>query len=117
MNVAKALKELSEPHSREEKMITIIERSASLAGLSYSRCYEIWYGRARRVEPAEVMRISEALDRKHQRDARNELQELRLRIAKLENYFLQTDETFHREDLNALGEILRSLERGLPRPR
>jgi hypothetical protein len=117
MNIAKALKELSEPHSREEKMITIIERSAHLAGLSYSRAYEIWYGRARRVEPAEVTRISEALDRKHQRDARNEIQELRLRIAKLEQYFLQTDETFHREDLNALGEILRSLERGLPRPR
>lgn len=117
MNVAKALKELSEPHSRDEKMITIIERSAQLAGLSYSRCYEIWYGRARRIEAQESARIEEALDRKRQRDARNEIRELQVRIARLEQYFIQTDEAFHRSDLNAIGELLRSLERGLPRPR
>ena len=117
MDIAKALKALSEPHLRDEKMVTIIERSAQLAGLSYSRAYEIVYRRARRIEPAEIARISEALDRKNQRDARHELEELRIRIARLESYFLQTDETFHREDLNALGEVLRSLERGLPRPR
>ena len=117
MDIAKALKVLSEPHLRDEKMVTIIERSASAAGLSYSRAYEIIYRRARRIEPAEVVRIQEALDRKRQRDARNELGELQIRIARLEQYFIQTDEAFHREDLNALGEILRALERGLPRPR
>ena len=117
MDVAKALKELSEPHLRDEKMVAIIERSADAAGLSYSRCYEIWYGRARCIGREESVRITEALDRKHQRDARNELRELQVRIARLESYFIQTDENFHREDLNALGKILRSLERGLPRPR
>jgi len=116
MDIAKALKALSEPHSREEKMITIIERSAQLAGLSYSRAYEIIYRRARRIEPAEIARISEALDRKNQRDARHELQELQVRIARLEQYFIQTDENFHSEDISKLGEVLRSLERGLSRP-
>lgn len=117
MDIAKALKALSEPHLRDEKMITIIERSAQMAGLSYSRAYEIIYGRARRIEPAEIARISDALDRKNQRDARHELRELQIRIAKLETYFVQTDEAFHRSDLAAISEILRSLERGLSRPR
>ena len=117
MDIAKALKALSEPHLRDEKMITIIERSAQLAGLSYSRAYEIIYGRARRIEPAERVRIEEALDRKNQRDARHELRELQVRIAKLETYFIQSDENFHREDLARLGDILRVFERGLSRPR
>ena len=107
MDAAAALRELAAPLSRDEKIVSIIERSARLAGLSYSRCYEIWYGRARRVEPAEVMRISEALDRKHQRDARNELQELRLRLARLESLLVLSDEEFHREDIGALRGAMR----------
>jgi len=116
MDIAKALKALSEPHLRDEKMITIIERSAQLAGLSYSRAYEIWYGRARCIGREESVRITEALDRKNQRDARNEIRELQVRIARLEQYFIQTDENFHSEDISKLGEVLRSLERGLSRP-
>jgi hypothetical protein len=61
MNPAKALKELSEPRSRDEKITTIIERTAYLAGLSYSRCFEIWYGRARRIEPAYLRAGDESL--------------------------------------------------------
>jgi hypothetical protein len=95
MDAAKALKELSQPHSREEKIVAIIERCASLAGLSYSRAFEIYYGRARRIEHAELARISEALVRKNQLDARNELSELRRRLDRLESLLVQTDENFH----------------------
>lgn len=107
MDVAKALKALSEPHLRDEKMVTIIERSARLAGLSYSRAYEIIYRRARRIEPAEIARISEALDLKNQRDARNELRELRLRLTRLEALLSISDPEFHRENLGALRDGLR----------
>ena len=107
MDVAKALRELSAPHARDEKMITIIERSARLAGLSYSRCYEIWYGRARRIEHGEVARISDALKQKQALDARNELQELRLRLARLESILVLSDAEFHREDLAPVRDGLR----------
>jgi len=106
MDVAKALKDLSEPRSRDEKITTIIDRTARLAGLSYSRCFEIWYGRARRIEQAEVARISEALNRKKRLETRNELQELRLRLAHLESVLVHADEDFHRESLGALRDGL-----------
>jgi hypothetical protein len=107
MNPAKALKELSEPSSREEKITTIIERTACLAGLSYSRCFEIWYGRARRIEPAEIARISEALKQKQALEARNELSELRLRLERLESILVLSDPDFHREDISAVRDCLR----------
>lgn len=95
MDAAKALKELSQPHSREEKIVAIIERCASLAGLSYSRAFEIFYGRARRIAPEEIVRIEQALERKARLDARNELQELRRRLDRLESLLVQSDENFH----------------------
>ena len=107
MDVAKQLQELSEPRIRGEKMVSIIERSARLAGLSYSRCYEIWYRRARRIEPAEVARISEALEQKNRLDARNELSQLRLRLARLESLLVQTDPDFHRPTTDLVGQQLR----------
>lgn len=103
MDVGAQLRELSEPRLRGEKMTTIIERTARLAGLSYSRCYEIYYGRARRIEHAEMLRISAALERKNRRDARNELSELRLRLVRLESLLLQTDAEFHRPTLDQMG--------------
>jgi hypothetical protein len=106
MDASKALKELSEPHSRDEKIVTIIERCARLAGLSYSRCYEIYYGRARRIEPEEIARISEALDQKNRRDARHEISDIRLRIAKLEA-LLGADADFYRPTITQVKQHMR----------
>ena len=107
MDIAKQLQELSEPRGRREKMVSVIERTARLAGLSYSRCYEIWYGRARRIEPAEIARISEALEQKNRLDARNELSQLRLRLARLESLLVQADPDFHRPSIDLVGQQLR----------
>jgi hypothetical protein len=107
MDASKALKELSEPQTRGEKIAAIITRSARLAGLSYSRCFEIWYGRARRIEPSEIARISEALKQKNARDARNEISELRLRLSRLESILVLSDAEFHRETIDLVGQQLR----------
>lgn len=96
------LHELAQPIDRDEKITLIIGRTARLAGLSYSRCYEIWYGRARRIEPQEIARIDEALAAKNRKDARNELSDLRLRLARLESILVQTDEEFHRPSIDFL---------------
>jgi hypothetical protein len=100
MDVAGQLRELSEPKERGEKIPSIITRTARLAGLSYSRCYEIWYRRARKIGPEEIVRISEALERKNAKDARNELSELRLRLTRLESLLVQTDPDFHRQTVD-----------------
>ena len=107
MDASGALRELSEPRLREEKIVTIIERTARLAGLSYSRCFEIWYGRARRIEQAEMLRIQQALEQKNRKDARNELAELRLRLARLESLLVLSDAEFHRPEIEGLRDGLR----------
>lgn len=107
MDVAGQLRELSEPKERGEKIPSVITRTARLAGLSYSRCYEIWYRRARKIEPEEIVRISEALERKHAKDARNELSELRLRLTRLESLLVQTDPDFHRTSIDLVRSQVR----------
>ena len=107
MDIAKQLRALSEPHSDGEKITSVIERTARLAGLSYSRCYEIYYRRARRIEPAEVARIGEALKQKTAREARNELSELRLRLTRLESLLVLSDQEFHRETIDVTRAQLR----------
>lgn len=107
MDPKAGLQALSEPWERGDKIKRAIERSAHLAGLSYSRAFEIWYGRARRIEPAEVARISEALEQKNRLEARNELSELRLRLARLESLLVQTDPDFHRPTVDLLRQSVR----------
>jgi hypothetical protein len=107
MDAKAALQSLSEPWERGDKIKRAIERSARMAGLSYSRAFEIWYGRARRIEQAELLRISQALEQKNRKDARNELSELRLRLARLENVLLQTDPDFHRPTVDLMRTEMR----------
>lgn len=107
MDVSEQLRELSKPHGEGEKTVSVIERTARMVGLSYSRCYEIYYRRARRIEADEINRISEALERKNRLDVRNELSELRLRLARLESVLVQTDPDFHRPTADFLRQSLR----------
>jgi hypothetical protein len=107
MDAARALRELSQPQMRGEKIQVIIERCAHLAGLSYSRAFEIYYGRARRIEPAEIARIEEALKQKAARETCNELQELRIRLARLESILVLSDAEFHRDAIDQTRAQLR----------
>jgi hypothetical protein len=93
-DVSAYLRELSEPWERGDKIKAAIARAARAAGLSYWRAFDIWYGKARRIEPAEADRIQAALQRKSEQRARNEFHELRTRLLRLEALLVQTD--FHR---------------------
>lgn len=95
-DAAAALRELSEPWSRGDRVKAAIDRAARRAGLSYWRAFDIWYGKARRIEDVERARIAEALEHKRKEATRNELHELRLRIVRLEAILARSDPDFHR---------------------
>lgn len=107
MNTSDALKELADPRQAGEPVKRAIERAAGRAGFIFSRAYEIWYGRARRIEQFEIDAITDALQHKRERDAANELHDLKLRLARLEARLAAGDADFHRPSIDALGMGLR----------
>jgi hypothetical protein len=90
-DLSAALRELSEPWPSGDRTKTAIDRAARRAGLSYWRAFDIWYGKARRVEPEECVRIQAALDKRREEAARHELHDLKLRIARLEALMARAD--------------------------
>ena len=107
--IAQSLRQLSEPWGRGDKIKAAIGRAATAAGLSYTRTFDLWYRKARRVEEAERSAVLAALDRKHKEAARNEIHELRTRITRLESLLAQIDQDFDRKDVDAGRDRLRTL--------
>jgi hypothetical protein len=106
MNTVKAaqtaLREIAGPRLAGDPIKAVIDRLSRQTGLGYSRTYEIWYGRVPRLDPREQLQIAEALEKKRRSVARNELAELRARMARLETLLASTDPDFHCETLTAL---------------
>ena len=103
------LKELSEPWPTGSKIKQAIDRAAKAAGLSYWRTFDLWYGKARRVEDYEREAVAAALDKKRREAARNEFHELKTRLAILESRLNQVDPDFHRETIDQVGQQMRRL--------
>ena len=80
----------------------MIGRAAKLAGLSYWRAFDIWYGKNASLSAEEHAQIQTALQRKRKVVARNELAELRTRMARLESLLRQVDEGFFGEEIAAI---------------
>lgn len=105
---AQALRELVEPIGFGTKVKRAIENAAHAAGLPYWRAFDIWYGKARRLEDFERDQIADALAAKRREAARNELHELRTRILRLEALLARSDPDFHRPSIAAArDQILR----------
>jgi predicted phage-related endonuclease len=102
VDVRAALRELSEPWERGDKIKAAIARAARAAGLSYWRAFDIWYGKARRIEPHEIDAIQNALAKRRKEVTRNEVHDLRTRLARVEAALVQTDEEFHRPHIDRL---------------
>ena len=96
---AQMLRALSDPGARTK---VAIDQAARRSGLHYWRVFDIWYGKARRIEPHEIEKIKQALDAKNdqaradERATRDELQALKSRIARLEARLAAEDEDVHR---------------------
>jgi len=96
------LRELAEPNPEGDCVKTAIERAAKRAGLHYWRTFDIWYGKARRIDAHEALQISEAVQKKRDDEARNELNDLRTRLLKMESRLASQDPDFHRETIDLL---------------
>lgn len=106
---AALLRELSEPWADGERMKNVIARTAQLARLSFWRTSDIWYHKARKVEDAELLQIREALRIKSEKAARNELRDLKFRIAKLEaRLSASSDPDFYRNDIDFARDLVRA---------
>lgn len=103
------LRELSEPWGDGERVKNVIERTAKLARLSFWRTSDLWYLKARKVEDAELLQIREALRIKSEKAARNELRDLKFRIAKLEaRLSASSDPDFYRNDIDFARDLVRA---------
>lgn len=112
---AKWLRELSEPWTDGEKVKTAIDRAAKLAGLNYWRAFDLWYAKARKIEPFEVEQIAKAIEAKNERDTRNELRDLKARISRMESILAKGDSHFHSPSIAHAREMVREL-RDMARP-
>jgi hypothetical protein len=106
---ADALRELSEPWPSGDRVKTAIARAAHLSGLSYWRAFDVWYRKARRIEQFEQDQITEALRIKRERNAANELHDLKIRIARLEASLTAGNADRHRADVDASRRALRGV--------
>lgn len=105
---ANDLKELAEPRPSGEYVKRAIERVAVAAGLHYWRAFDIWYGKARRIDAHEAAQISEALRIKREKAVANEYHDLKARLAKLESALLvQGNPNVHRENHDPSGLAVR----------
>lgn len=72
------------PAQEGDRIKTRISRAARTVGLPYWRTFDLWYGKARRIEAHELEAIRAARDAKLLEDARAEYRSLRQRIAACE---------------------------------
>lgn len=77
------LRRIAEPVQAGESIKGLIGRAARRAGMSYSRAFECWYGRAK-VRAEEMDRVRGLLQAKEQEAINAEIVELRQRLARLE---------------------------------
>jgi hypothetical protein len=101
-DAAVMLRELSLPWSPGERMKSVLDRTSRLARLTYWRTYDIWYGKARRIEPYEIEQIAEALRIKREKAAHNELHEAKLLLARVEARLNAIDADFHSAHIDGL---------------
>lgn len=112
---AKMLRELSEPIPSGEYVKTTIDRVGKLSKLDYWRTFDLWYSKARKVEPYELEKITDAIELKNERDAANELRDLKARLMRLESALNAGDSNFHSPTIAHARELVRRLG-GVGRP-
>lgn len=115
-NIKDEIRLVAEPVNRGEKIHDAIARAArrvkvaglngDLESLSFSRAYEIWYGRAR-VEPREDQAIRQEADKRRREIVRDQIHSFKTSLALMEARLASVDADFHSETIDALCELSR----------
>jgi len=105
MTPQQGIRELIEPRLAGDPLKSAIHRASRLCGLHYWRCRDIFYNKARRIEPHEIAAIADAVQRKRELDDRNEIENIKARIAKLESRLNQVDSEFYRPEIEWIGKM------------
>jgi hypothetical protein len=98
---------LADPPQHGKFVKDYIAQAAARAGLSYWRAFDIWYGKARRIEQYERDQIAEALAKKELEALRNDLQNWRISLAKHEARLATLDADYRSPDVDLLGHDVR----------
>lgn len=96
---------LAEPRPGGEYVKTAIDRAAKRVrtyckDFGYWRAFDIWYRKARRIEAHEIIAIIQAAKAKDAKEIRDEVNELRGRLMRLESLLVAQDAEFHRETID-----------------
>jgi hypothetical protein len=110
LETAQALRQLAEPSPVGDRIKCAIGRAARRAGLSYWRTYDLWYGKARRVDAIEVAKIKAARVGRSQGDAREYFEWARTLDALAERAS-RVDEEFARPYADAMRDLARNARR------
>jgi len=79
-----------------------IEQSARAVGISQTRAFDLWYGKARRVTTEEVAHIKAALRKTVRRGILNDIAEMRTRLDVLEARMDAGDADFYEPAVDVL---------------
>jgi hypothetical protein len=98
------LRQLAEPRPVGDRVKTAIGRAAKLAGLSFPRAENLWYGEARtvRAEEMDAIRRAEKARAAKEQAARDQAEALGALFAGVAERLRTQDEDFHREDVASL---------------
>lgn len=103
------LRELAEPRPGGELVKVAIDRAGKRAGIAFWRAFDIWYGKARKVEDFERARIVKALQIKNERAARNALRDIKLELARIESRLsASSDPDFYCHETDFARELVRA---------
>lgn len=108
LEASQRLHRLAEPIPAGDKVKAQISRAARAAGLSYWRAFDLWYGKARRIDAHELDAIRSAEAERAQRSG-NRAHELKAVAEELEaiaKRLARLGSTEARSDLQALGTVL-----------
>lgn len=104
---SQAMKELAEPRPVGDSVKAAIVRVARITGIPYPRSFNIWYGRARRIDAHEAALIEQALQTKREEEVRNEIHDLRTRLLKMESRLASESANGNRPMPYVMGRQLR----------
>lgn len=107
MDAAEALQELSRPWPEGDNTKSAIGRVARLLHMPYWRVFDIWYRKAQRFNADEAEIIRSAIQKRREEEARNEFEELRTRLLKMEARLAATDSDFYRPHIDFVRQQLR----------